>query len=612
MPAVRYGIRVPSGLPGSVSPPAPSDRGRRVARAGECPRDRCRRRHPPRREHAAPAPAGAATTPTRCSTFFARALRAEPLPALPRLPARSDRALVEPLLEPDWDERGALSGTLGRGRRASGSSRSRTTCACATPHSPRWRSPSPTTLQGRGVGTRLLEQLAARAARHGHRALRRRGDAGEPPRCSACSRTLGFELTRELEGGEVEVAFPIARDRARTDARVDERDHVAVRASLRPFFAPRTRRRRRRLARDAARSAASSSGTSSTADFAGAAYPGQPRAASRSPGVRALPVDRRDPGRGRPRRRLRPGERRARRGRGGAARRASARSCVISAGFAEIGRARASRARSSCSPLVRAHGARLIGPNCLGIAVAGAEPERDLRAARAPAGHDRLLVAERRARARAARGGGRARASASRRSSRSGTRPTSRRTTCSSGGRTTRRPTLVLLYVESFGNPRKFGAARAARRAREADPRDEERRTTAGAARRELAHGRARRLGGRSRRAVPPGGRHPRGARSRSCSTSPRCSRASPRPTGAASRSLTNAGGLGILCADACEAAGLELPAARRRDARARSRAVLPAEASVANPVDMLGGATADDVRGAFCRTCSPTRASTR
>ena len=42
--------------------------------------------------------------------------------------------------------------------------------------------------------------------------------------------------------------------------------------------------------------------------------------------------------------------------------------CVISAGFAETGaegRARQERLLA----LVRAHGARLVGPNCLGIAV---------------------------------------------------------------------------------------------------------------------------------------------------------------------------------------------------------------------------------------------------
>jgi acetyl coenzyme A synthetase (ADP forming)-like protein len=56
---------------------------------------------------------------------------------------------------------------------------------------------------------------------------------------------------------------------------------------------------------------------------------------------------------------------------------------------------------------------------------------------------------------------------------------------------------------------------------------------------------------------------------------------------------VTNAGGPAILCADALEAEGLELP--RLKEAtRARLRAFLPAAASVANPVDMIATATAE------------------
>ena len=55
---------------------------------------------------------------------------------------------------------------------------------------------------------------------------------------------------------------------------------------------------------------------------------------------------------------------------------------------------------------------------------------------------------------------------------------------------------------------------------------------------------------------------------------------------------MTNAGGLGILAADACDASGLELPTLSD-ETTARLQAFLPAEASVANPVDMLGSATA-------------------
>jgi acyl-CoA synthetase (NDP forming) len=56
---------------------------------------------------------------------------------------------------------------------------------------------------------------------------------------------------------------------------------------------------------------------------------------------------------------------------------------------------------------------------------------------------------------------------------------------------------------------------------------------------------------------------------------------------------LTNAGGLGILCADACEATGLELPSLAEETVAAL-RPLVPAEASLANPVDMLGSATAE------------------
>ena len=57
----------------------------------------------------------------------------------------------------------------------------------------------------------------------------------------------GFELTRELAEGVVEVEFPIAATE-RFERSVEERDHTAVVASLRPFFEPGERRRRRRLA----------------------------------------------------------------------------------------------------------------------------------------------------------------------------------------------------------------------------------------------------------------------------------------------------------------------------------------------------------------------------
>ena len=77
-------------------------------------------------------------------------------------------------------------------------------------------------------------------------------------------------------------------------------------------------------------------------------------------------------------------------------------------------------------------------------------------------GARRLPVAVGRARHRAAQPGRRRSASASRRSCRSATRPTSAATTSCSTGTTIRDTDVILLYLESFGNPRKF--ARLARR----------------------------------------------------------------------------------------------------------------------------------------------------
>src|SRR5205814_7549346 len=57
-----------------------------------------------------------------------------------------------------------------------------------------------------------------------------------------------------------------------------------------------------------------------------------------------------------------------------------------------------------------------------------------------------------------------------------------------------------------------------------------------------------------------------------------------PLPRGRRVAILTNAGGLGILCADACEASGLELPDLSPEPVEAL-RSLLPAEGSLGNPV---------------------------
>ncbi len=69
-----------------------------------------------------------------------------------------------------------------------------------------------------------------------------------------------------------------------------------------------------------------------------------------------------------------------------------------------------------------------------------------------------------------------------------------------------------------------------------------------------------------------------------------------PLPEGGKVAIITNAGGPAILCADACEANGLEV-AELSHETRAHLRAFLPPEAATGNPVDMIASASADDYR---------------
>ena len=69
---------------------------------------------------------------------------------------------------------------------------------------------------------------------------------------------------------------------------------------------------------------------------------------------------------------------------------------------------------------------------------------------------------------------------------------------------------------------------------------------------------------------------------------------AQPIPAGRRVAIVGNAGGPGILAADACEAAGLEVVELSERT-QTELRSFLPAAASVANPVDMVASASAED-----------------
>ncbi len=155
---------------------------------------------------------------------------------------------------------------------------------------------------------------------------------------------------------------------------------------------------------------------------------------------------------------------------------------------------------------------------------------------------------------------------------------------------------VVLLYLESFGNPRRF--ARIARRVSRSKP-----------------------------IVAVKGGRSAAGARAAASRTGALLSASDvtvdalfeqagvvrvdtvhelfdvaallstqPAPAGRRVAIVSNAGGPGIVCADACQAAGLDvvgLPARVRR----RLATLLPAEASLANPVEIPAAASAEHYR---------------
>jgi acetyl coenzyme A synthetase (ADP forming)-like protein len=491
--------------------------------------------------------------------------------------------VVEQVLDPDWTERGALLGTLVE----DGTER-----VVALANYARLRDPTAAEVafavadayQRRGIGTRLVEQLAERAARHG---IERFVAEVLPDnrRMLGVFSALGFELTRELSGGELEITFPIARTE-QFEERLAERDHVAVTASLRPFFEARSvavigaSRRRGTIGGELFRNVIEG-------DFAGAAYPVNRDGASVA-GVRGYrsiaeipdPVDLAVicvPAAG------------VIDAAGDALRHGVRALVVISAGFAETGSEGIER-QERLVALVRAHGARLIGPNCLGISVAGTSLNATFASRSTPPGNIGFSSQS------GALGLALLEAAVTRGLGLSAFVSIGNKADVSTNDllewwEDEEATEAILLYVESFGNPRRFG--RIARRVARRKPILALKSGTSSSGQR-AASSHTAALAGSD--AAADALFHQAGV-IRAATLEELVDVAALLSTGSrlGGRSVgivTNAGGLGILCADACEAAGLELPALAD-DTVTALRAALPAEASVANPVDMLGGATA-------------------
>ncbi len=494
-----------------------------------------------------------------------------------------DDELVEHFLEPNWHDRGVLVGTLAG---AAGDER-----IVAVGEYDRLRDPTAAEaafavadeLQGRGIGTRLLERLAALAAEQGIERFVAEVLPGNRAMLGVFE-GAGLEVTRELDGGEFEVCFPIAStEQYRT--RVDERDHLAVTASLRPFFEPKSvavigaSRRRGSIGGELFRNVLA-------ADFAGAAYPVN-RDGEAVGGVRAYTTVADVPEVVELAVVCLPGPHVL------AAAEAALVSgvkalCVISSGFAEVGAAGRER-QELLLGLVRAHGGRLIGPNCLGIAVPGLGLNATFGPRPLPPGPIAFSSQS------GALGLALLEKAAERRLGFSAFVSIGNKADVSSNDllewwEDDDETELVLLYLESFGNPHKF--ARLARRiARRKPVLALKAGSTEAGARAASSHTAALASSDTAVEALFRQSGVIRANTLEELVDAAALLSSQPLPRGRRVGVLTNAGGLGILCADACAVAGLELPELSE-ETRAALQPLLPEDASLANPVDLLGSAT--------------------
>ncbi|HEX5415037.1 MAG TPA: GNAT family N-acetyltransferase, partial [Chloroflexota bacterium] len=217
--------------------------------------------------------------------------------------------------------------------------------------------------QGKGIGTVLFERLSADARREGIQQFLALVLAANR-KMNDLLRNLGFALHRTIDSGEIEYTVELREDESYVAA-ADARRHLAASASLEPLFHPRSvavvgaSRQRGSIGHELLRNLLAGG-------FAGPVYPVNPNtlavASVRAyPRVSAIPdpvdlaiivvpaavvLD-------------------------------AARDCldagvkalvVISAGFAEVGAEGRAR-QDELLTLCRSHGVRLVGPNCMGILV---------------------------------------------------------------------------------------------------------------------------------------------------------------------------------------------------------------------------------------------------
>ena len=445
---------------------------------------------------------------------------------------------------------------------------------------------------GKGIGTLLLERLALMAVANGFRRFWAVTMAENKPMLDLF-RASGFECHSRIGDGCVEIDLSVLASETSV-AKADWRDRVATNASLHPFFRPRS------VAVVGASRNRNSIGTRILnaiigAGFKGPVYPVNPKADAVASlrayaGVNALPETPDLVVIAVPSDAV-----------GGVVDECAARQVraviVITAGFAEVGPEGRARQQQLLEK-IRGYGMRMIGPNCLGLL--NTDPAVLLNASFAPefppAG-DVAFCSQSGALGLAMIALARERGLGLSSFVSVGNKADISGNDLLQYWEEDERTKVILLYLESFGNPRRF--ARIAQRVSRTKPIVAVKAGRTGAGRRAAgSHTAALAADDVAVDALF----HQTGV-IRADTLDEMFDLAAalshqPLPPGRRVAILTNAGGLGILCADACEANGLmvqELGETTRR----RLREFLPATASVTNPVDMIASAGADDFRRA-------------
>jgi acetate---CoA ligase (ADP-forming) len=441
--------------------------------------------------------------------------------------------------------------------------------------------------QGRGIGTVLLEHLVTIARARGVTAFQAEV-LGENNQMLKVFADSGFVVTRSTESGTVHLSFPTDETEQSRDSTLARARHAAA-ESVRALLAPHA---------VAVVGASRQEGTIGAAlvanlvraGFRGTIYPINPQAAEIQglrtyPRIGAVgkPID------------LAVVAVPAARVEGVVEECAAAGVrgvVVISAGFAEVS-ATGRAAERRLTALVRGSGMRMIGPNCMGVL--NTDPAICLNATFAPhwppagnvgmlsqSGALGLAVLDY---ARQLNIGMSTFVSVGNKADVSGN-------DLLSYWAEDPRTGVIVLYLESFGNPRKF-----ARIAPEI------------ARRKPIVAVKS----GRSAAGTRAASSHSAALASLDVAVDALFAQAGvirtntleelfdvaallstqPVPAGGRVGVVTNAGGPGILLADACEARGLELPALAP-ESLAALRAFLPAQAGLANPIDMIASATAE------------------